>query len=97
MHWKKVYTTTQVKMQICGSMNHLSSVVSMGGYVEDAAELTTLAVCRSNNGRRGPGHEVEQDTMRDKQVNMVNTNSFSFNSIGSVIIPKLNTSVLEHN
>ena len=34
-------------------------------------------------------HEVQQDIVADKQIDMVNINSFGFSSIQSVIIAKL--------
>ena len=43
------------------------------------------AVCRSSDGRRGIAHGVEQNTVADRQVDMVNMNSLSFSSIFSVI------------
>ena len=50
------------------------------------------AVHRSRDGRKGTVHEVDQDTKRDKQVDAVNINSFSVDSILSVIKAKLETS-----
>ena len=50
------------------------------------------AVCRSNDDRGNTVHEVEQDTVTDKQVDTVNISCFSFNSIHSIIIAKLITS-----
>ena len=43
------------------------------------------------NGRGGTVHEVEQDTLTEKQVDTVDFNSFSLNSIWSVIIANLKT------
>ena len=54
-------------------------------------------MCRSNNGREGTIHEVEQDKVTYKQVAIMTINSFSFDCICSVIIAKLKTTYSQNN
>ena len=61
------------------------------------------AVYRRSDGRKGMVHEIEQDIMAGKQVDMVNINSFSFKNIHSVIVAKLklscsqNSAIIQHS
>ena len=82
-------------MQCCSSSNAPQQCPSYWKTLRGVKMTYFQAVCRSNDVLRGTVHEVEEDTVTDKQVDMVNISSFSFNSICSVIITKLKIGPLD--
>ena len=49
------------------------------------------------DARKGAGHEIEKNSVPEKRVDTLTTNSFNFNSIHLVIVEQLNTSCSQNS